>query len=57
MHALEWHIELVLKQSGLKCFKDAPPVPFYFAHCCFLKAVLVRFDSDGIIRGNSALCC
>ena len=36
---------------------DASPVPFYLAHCCFIKAVLVCFDADGIIRGNSALCC
>ena len=47
----------VLKQSSLKCFRDAPPVPFYLARCCFIKAVLVCFDGDGIIRGNSALCC
>ena len=46
----------VLKQSGLKCFRDATSVPFYLAHCCFLKAVLVRFNGDGIIRGNSNLC-
>ena len=46
----------VLKESGLKCFRDAPPVPFYLAHYCFLKAVLVRFDGDGILHGNSALC-
>ena len=49
------HTPSVLKQSSLKCFRDAPP---YLAHCCFiLKAVLVRFDGDGIIHGNSAFCC
>ena len=46
----------VLKQSGLKCLWETPPVLFYLAHCCFIKAALVYFDSDGIIRGNSALC-
>ena len=51
------HTPSVLKQSGLKCFRNAPPVPFYLAHCCFIKVVLVRFDGDGIIHGNSALCC
>ena len=34
------------------CFMDASPVPFYLAHCCFIKTVLFRFDSDGIIHGN-----
>ena len=51
------HTSSVLKQSSLKCFRDTSPVPFYLAHCCFIKAVLVRFNGDGIIRGNSALCC
>ena len=58
MHALEWHIESVYSASfGLKWFRDAPPVPFYFARCCFIKAALVHFDGDGIICGNSAFCC
>ena len=38
---LKAHTPSVLKQSGLKCFRDAPPVPFYLAHCCFIKEVLV----------------
>ena len=61
MHVMEWHIESAYSVSfeaiRLEMFRDAPPVPFYFAHCSFIKAVLVCFDGDGIIRGNSALCC
>ena len=45
----------VLKPSGLKCFREAPAVPFCLAHCCFLKMGLVHFDGDGIIHGNSAI--
>ena len=52
MYALKWHIKSayplsVLKQSDLKCFRNASPVPFYLAHCCFIMAVLVHFDGDG----------
>ena len=46
----------VLKQSGFKCVREAPDVPFYHVHCCFLKTGLVHFDCNGIMCGNSALC-
>ena len=60
LHASVWHIKAytpsVLKQSGFKCFWEAPAVPFCLAHCCFLKTGPVHFDSNGILCGNSALC-
>ena len=45
---LKAYTPLILKHSCLKCFRDAPPVPFYLTHCCFIKAVLVCFDGDEI---------
>ena len=47
----------VLKQSGLKCFRDALSCSFLPRTLLLHKAVLVSFNGDGIMRGNSAFCC
>ena len=52
---LKKHTPSVIKQSGSKCFKEAPIASFHPTRCNFIMMAFVYFKCLASLRGDSIL--